>query len=130
MWERFAEHGPTMAAACGLACLIGSARAVHRWRSRRTKRGCTDLLLCVGCSALLGGAGAAIAAGMFVEDYPCSPWKVVAIGAACGTAVDLTTAAGSLALLRLALRLTSRVSRGIAAEISPDSSQDSDSDAS
>lgn len=88
------------------------------------------MLLCAGCSALLGGAGAAIAAGSLVEQFPTRPWLVVAIGAACGTAVDLTTAAGSLALVRMALRLTSRVSRGIAAEIGPESSRESESDSS
>lgn len=122
MWERFAEHGPTVSAACGLACLIGSSRAGRSWRMRRAKRGCTDLLLCVGCSALLAGAGGAIASGMLVELWPDKPWRVVAVGAAIGTAVDMTTAAGSLTLLRLALRMASRLTRGLAAEIGADSS--------
>lgn len=130
MWERFAEHGPTMMAACSLTSIAAMAIEVKRWRRSRTRRGCGDCVLACASSGLLGFVGAITPAGLGAWMLPDSPWPVVAVAVPVGLAVNLAKEAGPLRLLRLSLSALGRVSRSLAQEIGSDSSPPSDSDAS
>jgi len=130
-WDRLAEHLPAIVAACVLACLIGSLRAANRWRLSRRKRGCSDLLLAVACCGPLAGAGAVLASGLIAETLRDDPIRVVVIGAAVGVTVDLATASGAMALLRVTLRLVTAAGQSLQRAIGPEQSsseQQSDSD--
>jgi hypothetical protein len=129
VWERFAEHLPTVASACCLTSLAAMAVEAKRWRRSRARRGCWDFALACGSSGLLAFAAAITPAGLAVWLIPGSPWPTLAIAIPVGLSVDLAKEAGPLRVLKLSLHMVARVSRAMAGGITPDSPSDSDSDA-
>ena len=105
MWERFAEHAPTVALAASLAGMIATTIEVHQATRARTSYGCMRRLSRAGCSGVLGCGAAGIFAAAIVERFPASPWLVVSLAVAGGLAIDITTRAGFDRLFRTILKL-------------------------
>ena len=116
MWERFAEHAPTVgisAVAAGVVSMAIEARAAIK---RRDSSGCGRLVLLSTCSGVLGLSGAAIFAASVVELLPSMPWVVVGLSVLAGLTGDVATRAGVRRWFRLMLKLHLQIARTLADE--------------
>jgi len=127
--DRFAEHAPTIGAACTLTAMAAVAIEIKRLRRSRMRRGCVDSAMACAASGLLAGVGAIVPAGLGVWMFPESPWPVLALSIPVGMTVDMAKEAGPLRLLVLSLDMVARVARAMSGAAGPDSRQPPDSDA-
>ena len=119
MWQRFAEHLPTVAAACVLASLIGSARAANKWRTARVRRSWLELCFAMACCGLLDGAGGVLASAVLVKYL--DPWPAVAVAASLGVAWSLSTERGLRKFAGMSLRVAMAAGQSLQRQIGSDS---------